>query len=168
MKRIRNIRCPIEKIGVDSCVLPPWLELLGVDGWGDVSLARPKLFIVRGGRRHGAFGGRFGRSFLAFDCDRDDVVAHRESVAAAEPMGLGHPMVGPVQKGAVGGDIVQPVAPVLIAYLAMLAGNVPGRVRQGPIEMRIASDVDAALAADVTANRSTIRQGGFVDQLKSQ
>ena len=69
-------------------------------------------------------------------------------VAIAKPVRRVHPMVGPVQEGAVGGNVVQPVPAVLIADLAMLAGNVAGRVGQGPIEMRVAPDVDATLALD--------------------
>ncbi len=127
------------------------------------------IALRRSGRRRGVFGGgRLGRSFLALDRDRHDVVAYRETVAVAEPVRRGHPMVGAVQEGAVGGDVVQPIASVLVADLAMLAGNVPGRVRQGPIEMRVAPDVDAALADDAKADRPAIRQGGFVDQLKTQ
>jgi hypothetical protein len=91
---------------------------------------------------------------------------HREAVAAAEPVRGVHPMIGAVQKGAVGGHVVQPIAPVLVANLAMLAGNVPGRVRERPIEMRVAPDVDAALAGNAKADRPTVRQGGFIDQLE--
>jgi hypothetical protein len=57
---------------------------------------------------------------------------------------------------------MQPIGAFAIADFGMLAGYVPGWIRQGPIEVGVSSDVNATLAVDGDADRATVRQRGFV------
>lgn len=81
---------------------------------------------------------------------------------------LRHAVAGAVQECAIRGHVMQPIAAVLITDLAMLAGNVTGRIRQRPIEVGRAADVDAPLAADLNADGPAVRQGALVDELKGE
>ena len=170
MEWIRNVRRPIQEIGLDGRIVAPRPELLGIDGRGNFSIAQPQFLIVQSlDRRWNGSTRPFVRFFFrAIDRDRNNVMPDRKPIAVTKPMRCAHPMVGTVQEGAVGGYVVQPVTSVLVANFAMLAGNVAGRIGQGPIEMCSAPDVDAALATNATTDWPTIRQGGLVDQLKNK
>src|SRR5208283_1097505 len=47
-----------------------------------------------------------------------------------------------VDIGAVGRNVVEPIAPVTKANFAMLAGNGAARIRKGPIEMGVTAHVE--------------------------
>ena len=79
-----------------------------------------------------------------------------------------HAVVGTVEERAVSGHIMEPITSVPVTDFTVLTGNVPSRIGQGPIEVSCSSDIDAPLASDVIADRPTIRQRGFIDQLKHQ
>jgi hypothetical protein len=81
-----------------------------------------------------------------FDRHIDDVVADRQALAVLQPVGALHPLRGAVDEDAVGRNVVEPVAIVLVADFAMAAGNVAARIGQRPVEMLFASDLEAAVA----------------------
>src|SRR5713226_8599641 len=70
--------------------------------------------------------------------------------------------IGAVEKRAVGRDVVQPIGAVVPPYFAVLSGYQPAGVGESPVEILIATDVDAALALDRYAERPAIRQAGLV------
>ena len=135
---ITYVSRPIQKIRMDGRILARRSQLLGINGRWNIFLARPKLLIIprflivrNMDRSWGHAAGPF--CVVAIERDRDDVVTDGEPVAVAKPVRRTHPMVGTVQEDAVGGNVVQPVAAVMPAYLAVLAGNKAARVRQGPV-----------------------------------
>src|ERR1700674_1123449 len=78
--------------------------------------------------------------------DVDDIVADDDAVAVAKPMRLPHSLLGTIQKGAVGRDVVQPITAVAVMNLAMLARNETRRIRQRPVQMTIPTDIDRTLS----------------------
>jgi len=109
------------------------------------------------GRRFGASG-----SLVTVERHRHDVLADRQPVAIAQPVRRLQPAVAPIEKSAVGRDVVEPVSAVAVTHLAMLGRDVARRIGQGPIKVLIAADIDPALAGHGHAERPAVRQAGFV------
>src|SRR5215470_586125 len=63
---------------------------------------------------------------------------------------------------------MQPISAIVPAYFAMLAGNEAARIRQGPIEVLVTPDVDAALALNRHAQWTAVRQARVVLDSKRQ
>jgi hypothetical protein len=63
---------------------------------------------------------------------------------------------------------MEPVGVVVPPDLAMFAGNGPGRIGEGPIEILVATDIDAALALNRYAQRPAIWQARFVFDFERQ
>src|SRR5215468_5518815 len=63
---------------------------------------------------------------------------------------------------------MQPISAIVPAYFAMLAGNEAAGIRQGPIEVLVTPDVDAALALNRHAQRAAVRQARLVLDSKRQ
>src|SRR6185369_4931091 len=109
-----------------------------------------------------------GVRLLARKLDADDVVADLDPVAVAQPVRLADPPRVLVDESAVGRDVAQPVAAVLVADLAMLARDHAIGIGQDPVEVLVAADIEAALAADLEAHRPAVRQGGDVLDRQTQ
>ena len=159
VQRVRNIDGPVQEIRIDRLVLRRRPQQFGVDRRRRVVRAGPKLVI-----RYRLLGRRFGAAGSLFTVERhcDDVLADRQPVAMAQPMRRLEPAVASIEKRAIGRDVIEPVAAVAVAHLAVLAGDVARRVGQGPIEVLIAADIDHALAGHGHAERAAVRQAGFV------
>src|SRR5215831_6191796 len=63
---------------------------------------------------------------------------------------------------------MQPRSATVPGYLPMLAGNEAAGIRQGPIEVLVTPDVDAALALNRHAQRTAVRQARLVLDSKRQ
>ena len=139
-------------------------KLLGIDRGCHIAHVRPQFLVAQRLRRRGRSRKVFATCFLGtVDRYGYDVLADRETISVTELVRRSHALLGAVQEGAVGGNIMEPIAAVAIPNFTVLAGDVAGRIRQRPIEMRASPDVDAALAADMIADGAAIRQGCFVD-----
>ena len=119
----------------------------------------PELAAIVGARRRLLPA---GLRLVAVDRYRDDVLADLQPVAVAQPVRALHALVAAVDERAVAGHVVQPVRPLAIADLAVLAGDESARVGQRPIEVGIAPDIDPAATAQLVGKRSPVRQPGFV------
>src|SRR5947207_2335532 len=93
-------------------------------------------------------------------------MADGETVAVAQPVWRLHAMVAAVEEGAVGGDVVQPVAAVFVADFGVLAGNEAGRIGQRPIEVGVAADIDVPPPGDRNAEGPAVGQAGLVFDLE--
>ena len=63
---------------------------------------------------------------------------------------------------------MEPVPAILIPNLTVLAGNKPAGVRQCPVKVLIAANVDGSLARNCKRNRTAIRQASFVFNLQTK
>ena len=106
--------------------------------------------------------------FLAVEIHPDDVVADLDAVTILQPMRICQAPRVLVDECTVGGSIAQPVSAVLIADLAMLAGDDAAGIGQHPVEILVASDIEAALARNGNADRASVRQAGHILDRKTQ
>ena len=113
---------------------------------GRLVVAVPDLLVRRATAGGPAPAGGAAAPALGVQRRDDDVLADGEAVAIAQAVRRLHAVVATIEEGAVGRDVVQPVAAIVTTDFDMLAGNEPGRVRQRPIQVGIAADVDTALA----------------------
>ncbi|MGY4331787.1 hypothetical protein ACVWWG_006204 [Bradyrhizobium sp. LB7.2] len=105
---------------------------------------------------------------LSLQRNSDDVVADREPIAVAQAVRPAYALVGTIEKGAVGRDVVQPIATVAKVHLAMLSGNRPRRIRQRPVEVTVPANIDRTPAGDRKRHRSAVRKIRFVLDIKAQ
>src|SRR5688572_17190316 len=80
-----------------------------------------------------------------------------QPVAALQPVRAFHARAGIVQEGAVARDVVEPVAALLVADFAVSARDDAIGIRQAPVEMLLAADLEAAPARLVT-HRAAVGQ----------
>ena len=74
----------------------------------------------------------------------DNVGPDVQPIAISQEVRGVEPVLGAVDKGAVGRDVVKPVSAVAIANLAVLARDASAWVGQGPIEVRIAAKIETS------------------------
>ncbi|MCW2325295.1 hypothetical protein M2229_005978 [Bradyrhizobium japonicum] len=79
---------------------------------------------------------------LILQRNSDDVVADREPVTVAQAVRPPHALVGTIEEGAVGRNVVQPIATVAKVHLAMFSGNRPRRIRQRPVKVTVPANID--------------------------
>jgi hypothetical protein len=89
-------------------------------------------------------------------------MADFETIAVAQAIGRLHPVLRAVDKCAVGGDVMQPIGAIAKAHLAMAPRNGAARVGQRPVEMLVATNVDASGARDPDAERAAVGQPRLV------
>ena len=95
-------------------------------------------------------------------------MANRKAIAVAQFVRRLETSVRTVKKRAVGRHVVQPKSPVAPAYFAMFAGNKPAGVRQGPVKILIAANIDTARSLDRNTQRAAIGQSCFIFDFKRQ
>jgi hypothetical protein len=142
----------------------PWrLQVLPVDRRSGVTAVVPKIVVSRrlqlAGRRHALITRR------AFDGHSHHVVADDQPIAIPQPVRAFEAAFLAIEERAVGRDVVQHVAAVLITDLAVLARDGAAGIGQGPIEMPVAADIDAAHALDRNAQRTAVREACLVFDL---
>ena len=96
---------------------------------------------------------------LLVHCRSDDVLTDHKSIAVAQSMRRLKAAFSTVHERAVGRDVVKPVAAVVPTYLAMLARDETAGIRQGPIEILIATDIEATFTLDRNAQWAAVGQG---------
>ena len=126
-----------------------------VVGGGGLSHFAPDV----AGRSAGDGDGRSAglRGGLALHLHRDDVGADGEPVPVAQEIGGVEPVLGAVDIGAVGRNVVQPVAAVAKTNLEMLARHGAARVRERPVEMGVTAHIEAA-SLHFDPQRPSVRQ----------
>ena len=92
----------------------------------------------------------------------DDVLTDDKSIAVAQSMRRLEAAFSTVHERAVGRDVVKPVGAVVPTYLAMLARDETAGIRQGPIEILIATDIEATFTLDRNAQWPAVRQGRLI------
>jgi hypothetical protein len=95
-------------------------------------------------------------------------VADLDAIRVPEPVRALHPAIASVQESTVGRDVMQPVAAIPVANFAMLPGDRPGRIWQGPVQVLIPADVEPPFPRDFDAQRAPVRQSGYILNLQSQ
>src|SRR5664279_6282694 len=73
-----------------------------------------------------------------------------------------------IQEGAIGRDVMEPVGAIVPPNFAMPSGNETARVRQRPIQIGIAPNVQTALALDRDAERPAVGQAGLIFDMQRQ
>ena len=105
---------------------------------------------------------------LLVHCRSDDVLTDHKSIAVAQSMRRLKAAFSTVHERAVGRDVVKPVAAVVPTYLAMLARDETAGIRQGPIEILIATDIEATFTLDRNAQWAAVGQGRQIFNSQSQ
>src|SRR5699024_9775443 len=83
--------------------------------------------------------------------------ADMDPVAIHQPVRLRQAARTPVKSRPVGRDIMQPVTAIPVADLAMLARYESLRIRQCPVEIGVAANIEAA-PVNLETDRAAIRQ----------
>ena len=128
--------------------------------WSGVGRIVPDI-VDRWGSGFRQAGRRQGFRVRVVQTDADNVVADVDTVAVAQSVRLVQAPVTAVDERAVARKIVKPEAAVVVADLAVLSRDHPIRVRQRPIEVLIAADINATPAGDPDRRRSAVRELGW-------